>query len=126
LLPEQKIDDNQLVNVREFCATLENSPAGVTLLKPHYSKILQSMPKNYQPTIYKLLDCFNDDQVCAILNSANSNIANKMILDGLIMKINATENLLDFCYQLELIDHASDLKQIAIRIRAGQIHMKCM
>ena len=78
------------------------------------------MPDDYQLTAGKLLNFINDDQICAILSSNNSTIANKTILDCLIERISCTEELIDVCHQLENITTSHDLKIVINKIRFGE------
>ena len=77
------------------------------------------MPNNYELTVQKLENSFSDDQICSILKSGNSTIANKKILDCLIEKMNCREELLDLCVQLENISTSHDLKIVLNKIRSG-------
>ena len=77
------------------------------------------MPDNYELTVEKLMNHIKDDQICEILNSSNSTIANKRILDCLIEKMSCIEELLDLCDQLENISSSHDLKTVINEIRLG-------
>ena len=90
-----------------------------TKLKAHYSTILHLMPDDYELTIGKLQKYFSDDQICVILSSSNSTIANKIILDCLIERMSCREELLDLCHQLENITTSHDLKTVINEIRSG-------
>ena len=90
-----------------------------TELKAHYHTILCLMPVNYELTVGKLLNYINDDQLCAILSSNNTTIANKIILDCLIERISRKGELLDLCDQLESITTSHDLKIVINEIRFG-------
>jgi len=90
-----------------------------TKLKAHYGTILRLMPDNYELTVGKLQNYISDDQICAILSSSNSNIANKIILDCLIERMSCREELLDLCDQLENITTSNDLKTVINEIRSG-------
>ena len=46
-------------------------------LKAHYHTILRLMPDDYELTVGKLVNCISDDQICTILSSSNSTVANK-------------------------------------------------
>lgn len=70
------------------------------------------MPKNYEETVGKLQNYMNDDQICAILCSSNSVIANKLILDCMINRMSSTEDLHDFCNQIELACPSHDMKAV--------------
>ena len=79
------------------------------------------MPDNYEPTVDKLLNYISDDQICAILSSSNSTIANKIILDCLIERMSCREELLDLCDRLEIIAGSHDLIAVINDIRSGQL-----
>ena len=88
-------------------------------LRAHYHNILHLMPDDYELTVGILQNYISDDQICAILSSTNSTIANKLILDYLIERMNCREELLDLCDQLENIAISHDLKIIINEIRFG-------
>ena len=90
-----------------------------TLLKAHYHTILHSMPDNYEVTVGKLQNYLSDGQICAILSSSNSSIANKVILDCLIERMSCREELLDLCHQLENITASRNMKIVINEIRLG-------
>ena len=90
-----------------------------TELKAHYHTILRLMPDDYELTVGKLLDYISDDQICAILSSSNSTVANKIILDCLVERMRCREELLDLCSQLENITTSHDMKIMANEIRLG-------
>ena len=77
------------------------------------------MPDDYELTVGKLQNCINDDQICVILSSSNSTIANKIILDCLIKRIRSREELLDLCDQMEIIITSHDLKIVTNELRLG-------
>ena len=89
-------------------------------LRPHYHAILHLMPDDYELTIGKLLNYISDDQICVILCCANSTVANKVILDCLIERMNFKEELLDLCNQLERITSSQDLKMVINEIKSGK------
>ena len=88
-------------------------------LKAHYKTILQLMPDDYELTVGKLQSYISDDQICAILSSSNSTLANKIILDCLIERMSCREELLDLCNQLENITTSHDMKIVINEIRFG-------
>ena len=90
-----------------------------TQLKTHYHSILQSMPDNYEQSVDKLKNYISDDQICMILNSSNSTVANKVILNGLIERMSCREELLDLCHQLETISTSPQLMMVISEIRSG-------
>ena len=77
------------------------------------------MPYDYELTVGKLLNYINDDQICAILSSGNSTIANKLILDCLIERMTYKEELLGLCDQLEKITTLHDMKIVMDEIKLG-------
>ena len=77
------------------------------------------MPDDYELTVGKLVNHISDEQICAILSSSNSTIANKIILDCLIERMRYREELLDLCDQLENIIASHDLKIAINEIRLG-------
>ena len=77
------------------------------------------MPDDYELTVGKLTKCISDDQICVILNSSNSTIANKIILDCLIERMRCREELLDLCDQLENIIASHDIKIVTNELRFG-------
>ena len=93
-----------------------------TTVKAHYHSILQLMPDDYEPSVGKLQNYFNDDQICTILGSSNSAIANREILDCLIERMTCKEDLLDLCDQLEKIITSHDLNIVVNEIRTGQYY----
>ena len=90
-----------------------------TELKAHYHKILHFMPDDYELTVGKLQNYISFDQICVILSSANSAIANKIILDNLIERMSCREELLDLCDQLESITTSHDMKIVINELRLG-------
>ena len=90
-----------------------------TELRAHYHNILHLMPDDYELTVGKLQNYISFDQICIILSSSNSTIANKLILDYLIERISCREELLDLCNQLENITTSHDMKIVINDIRLG-------
>ena len=77
------------------------------------------MPDDYELTAGKLQNYFSDDQLCDILSSSSSTIANKIILNCLIERMSCREDLLDLCDQLSNITSSHDLKILINEIRLG-------
>ena len=77
------------------------------------------MSDYYELTVGKLLNCISDDQICTILSSSNSTVANKIILDCLIERMKCREDLLDLCDLLEKIIASHDMKIVISEIRLG-------
>ena len=90
-----------------------------TELRAHYHNILHLMPDDYELTVGKLQNYISFDQICVILSSSNSTIANKLILDYLIERMSCREELLDLCDQLEIISASHDLKTLLNKLRLG-------
>ena len=93
--------------------------ADFTELRAHYHNILRLMPDDYELTVGKLQNYISFDQICVILSSSNSTIANKLILDYLIERMSCREELLDLCDQLESITTSHDMKMITNELRLG-------
>ena len=93
--------------------------SGFKQLKSYYDTILHLMPDDYEMTVGKLQNYINFDQICNILSSSDSTVANKMILDCLIEKISCKEELLDLCHQLEVISTSRDMNTVINKIRSG-------
>ena len=89
-------------------------------LRAHYYTILHLMPDDYELTVGNLQDYFSDDQIADILSNSTSTIANKIILDCLIERINCREELLDLCDQLEKITNSNNMRVVINEIRLGQ------
>ena len=77
------------------------------------------MPDDYVLTVGKLVNFISDNQICVILSSSNSTIANKIILDCLIERMRCREELLDLCDQMESIIASHDLKIVTNELRFG-------
>ena len=90
-----------------------------TKLRAHYHNILHLMPDDYEMTVGKLQNYISFEQICVILSSSNSTIANKLILDNLIERMSCREDLLDLCDQLESITTLHDMKLIINELRLG-------
>ena len=75
------------------------------------------MPDDYELTVGKLQNYISFDQICVILSSSNSTIANKLILDYLIERMSCREELFDLCDQLEIITTSQDMKLITNELR---------
>ena len=90
-----------------------------TELRAHYHNILHLMPDDYELTVGKLQNYISFDQICVILSSSNSTIANKLILDYLIERMSCREELLDLCDRLEIITTSHDMKIVINELRSG-------
>ena len=93
-----------------------------TELRAHYHNILHLMPDDYELTVGKLQNYISFDQICVILSSSNSTIANKLILDYLIERMSCREELLDLCDQLESITTSHDMKMITNELRLSEYY----
>ena len=74
------------------------------------------MPDDYELTVGKLQNYISLDQICVVLSSSNSSIANKIILDCLIEVVNSKRKLLGL---LESITTSHDFKSVINEIRSG-------
>jgi len=83
------------------------------------------MPDDYEQSVGKLQSHISDDQICDILCSGNSRIANNKILNCLIEKLKCREDLLDLCDQLEKIAISHDLMVIIKDIKTGLCLFVC-
>ena len=88
-----------------------------TELRAHYHTILHLMPDDYELTVGKLQNYISFDQICVILSSSNSSIANKIILDNLIERMSCREDIFDLCDQLECITTSHDMKIVINELR---------
>ena len=79
------------------------------------------MPETYEQTLGRLQNFFSDDQLCAVLSCSSYSVANKLILDCLIKRMEREEDLLDFCDQLEKITGSQNLSDIINEIRSGKV-----
>ena len=77
------------------------------------------MPDDYELTIGKLQDYISDDQICTILSSSNSTVANKIILDCLIENIGSREEIFILCDQLDKISSLQEWKTVINKLRSG-------
>ena len=84
------------------------------------------MPDDYELTAGKLQNCVAFDQVCSILSSGNSIIANKMILDCLIEKMKYRTDLLDLCDALDHIATSEAMKTVINQMRTGKECSLCI
>lgn len=75
----------------------------IQLIRSKYASILQCLPNDYEKTLQAMQDHFTDEEICVVLSSSDYNSANRTILDFLVQKASNTENLLQFCGQLEKI-----------------------
>ena len=77
------------------------------------------MPDDYELTVGKLQNYISFDQICVVLSSSNSTIANKLILDYLIERMSCKKELLDLCDRLEIISASHDLRTLLNELRLG-------
>ena len=75
----------------------------IQLVRSKYASILQCLPADYEKTLQAVQDYLTDEEICVVLSSSDYSSANTAILDFLVEKVNNTENLLQFCSQLEKI-----------------------
>ena len=70
-------------------------------------------------TVSKLERHLTDNEITEILNVSGAILANKKILDSLIMHMKCREDLLDLCDQLEKISGSADMYNIINDLRNG-------
>ena len=75
----------------------------IQLVRSKHDAILQCLPVDYEKTLQAVQDYLSDEQICIVLSSSDYSSANKVMLDYLLVKMNCTGNLLEFCDQLEKI-----------------------
>ena len=89
------------------------------ILKHKYTALLQAFPIAHLSTLECLQDNLTDDCICAVVESTNVGLANKMMLDCMISKLTCKEDLLDFFDQLEEIKNAHNLTSTVNKLRQG-------
>ena len=89
------------------------------ILKHKYIALLQAFPVTHLSTLECLQDYLTDDCICAVVESTNVDLANKMMLDCLISKLTCKEDLLDFFDQLDEIKTARSLTSTVYGLRQG-------
>ena len=82
------------------------------------------MPKDYSQTLDLLKQDITDDEMAPILWVDNPDLANRKILNCLILKMKTREQMLDFCDQLEKVIISQDLKRIVDEIKIGNLHVR--
>ena len=92
---------------------------GFEPLKSRYSLLYQSFPEDFMTTVNKLERHLTDKDIAGILSSTNAVLANKMILDSLIMRMKCKEDLLDLCDQLEKINGSPNINSVIHDLRNG-------
>ena len=70
-------------------------------------------------TVSKLERHLTDNEITEILSAPNPILANKKILDSLIIHMKCKEDLLDLCDQLEKIRGSHDMNNIINDLRNG-------
>ena len=70
-------------------------------------------------TVSKLERHLTDTDIANILSSSNTTVANKKILDSLIIRMKCKEDLLDLCDQLEKITGSPRMNNIVNDLRNG-------
>ena len=97
---------------------------GVELLRSKYDAILQSLPSDYERTLQAIQDHLTDEQICNVLGSSNSSLANEIILDCITEKMKYDGDMLDVCDQLEKISStlsdSSVLNSVIRELRKGK------
>ena len=89
------------------------------ILKHKYSALLQSFPMEYLSTVDCLQDYLTDDCLCVVVSCTDASVANKMILDCMVSKLNSKEDLLDFFDQVEKITGTHNLGSVVNELRQG-------
>ena len=77
------------------------------------------MPDKFVLTLGALQECVSDEKMCAVLNSENSTIANKIILDCLIEQVNCKDDVFNLCNQLFKINKSKEMETVIEKIRTG-------
>ena len=77
-------------------------------------------------TVSKLERHLTDTDIANILSCSVATIANKMILDSLIMQTKCKEALLDLCDQLEKIGGSPNMNNIIHDLRNGMCVCVCV
>ena len=77
-------------------------------------------------TVSKLERHLTDTDIANILSCSIATIANKMILDSLIMQTKCKEALLDLCDQLEKIGGSPNMNNIIHDLRNGMCMCVCV
>jgi len=93
--------------------------AGFEPLKLRYNSLYQNFPEDFMSTVNKLERHLTDNDITSILQCSNAILANKKILDSLIIHMKCKEDLLDLCDQLEKINGSSGTNGIINDLRNG-------
>ena len=76
-------------------------------------------------TVSKLEQHLTDTDITSILGCTNAVLANKKILDSLIVNMKCREDLLDLCDRLEKISESPNMTNIVHELRNGMLYA-CM
>ncbi|XP_065910081.1 uncharacterized protein [Dysidea avara] len=95
---------------------------GFEPLKSRYSLLYQSFPENYMHTVSKLEQHLTDTDITSILGCTKTILANKKILDSLIVHMKCREDLLDLCDHLEKISESPSMSNIVNELRNDVIN----
>ncbi|XP_065910436.1 uncharacterized protein [Dysidea avara] len=95
---------------------------GFEPLKSRYSLLYQSFPENYMHTVSKLEQHLTDTDITSILGCTNTILANKKILDSLIVHMKCREDLLDLCDHLEKISESPNMTNVVNELRNDVIN----
>ncbi|XP_065894594.1 uncharacterized protein [Dysidea avara] len=99
-------------SVAESVSSLSSTSSGIDyaqqvsalhLMRSKYDVIVQSLPSDYEKTLQVVHGHLTDDQNCDVLTSPNYTIANKTILNCLMEKVKCTDDIVEFCNQLDKI-----------------------
>jgi len=77
-------------------------------------------------TVSKLEQYLTDTDITSILGYTNATLANKKILDSLIVHMKCKEDLLDLCDRLEKISESPSMTNIVHELRNGMYVVQCM
>ena len=99
-------------------------------MRSKYDDIVQSLPSDYEKTLQVVQDNLTDDQICGVLTSPNYTIANKTILNCLMKNVKCSDNVFEFCIQMEkitsLLPETSLLVTIINELTMGKEHSVCI
>ena len=93
-------------------------------MRSKFDVIVQSLPSDYEKTLQVVHGHLTDDQNCDVLTSPNYTIANKTILNCLMEKVKCTDDIVEFCNQLDkiisLLPDPGVLSSIVSELREGE------
>ena len=89
------------------------------ILQRRYTALLQSFPVTHLSTLECLQNFLTDGCICAVVESTDVSLTNKMMLDCMISKLTCKEDLLDFFDKLKEIKNADALTSIVNELLQG-------